>query len=157
MKKIIYLFFIVASLSISACKKKERPTLASPDSKIESIQGSWEIQEVLLIDEVDLLKASRDLKSFYLKGNPSKLSFNVDGTYSVSIGDGKNYFGNGGSWSFDDPNFPTVLILDDGNQWSSFNLLAPVRKIDKELKISLLNKDCNEKAINSIQFNLKRL
>lgn len=156
MKKIIYLFIITASLSISACKKKERPTLAPPESKIEGISATWVITQVNLTDEIDLLKTSRDITPFFIKSNPMEITFTKEGTYSVKEGDGKNYFGLSGAWSFDDPMYPTQLILDDGINWRAIKLLAPTRPSDPELKISIINKDCDDKAINSVKFTFKR-
>lgn len=142
MKKIIVLILPLFLLfTLSECKKKSY-TLDPPASKLEGINGSWELANVVQVDEIDLAKAERDISDFYINEgstNVLEITFNSsDMTFEVVLGDiGKNYLPASGTWSFDDTNFPEYIYLvdEDGNT-TVLSLQGPTRPQDQQLKFS---------------------
>jgi hypothetical protein len=143
MKKSIFIFscvlLIMATWFVS-CKKKETKPIGEPFSKLEGIQGEWEIKSVIQIDEQTPLKDQLNLDRFYTQNPDSLMSVSFDSknlTYSVVEGNGKNFFGPGGNWEFDNPNFPSKVILYSnlGDTIES-TLGKTIRKIDTQLDLN---------------------
>ena len=73
------------------------------------------------------MKEIRDLSFVYIDGivTPLLLSLNEDQSYQVAIEKGRNYFGNMGTWSLDDPDYPTQLILHAQDElWNAIGHLG---------------------------------
>lgn len=142
MKKILLiilpLFFL---FSLTECKKKTY-TLDPPVSKVEGVNGTWELYSVVQVDELDLAKAERNISNFYIDQNSTnvlQITFkSSDMTFEVVLGDiGRNYLPTSGSWYFDDDNYPEYIYLEDedGNS-TELSLQGPTRPQDNQLKYS---------------------
>lgn len=111
-------------------------TLEAPFSKLEGINGSWEIRQIEHVDYANpLFDLSYDVSEVLVGDSPLVLTFNIEsGTYEVQSGSSKHQLGNSGSWSFDDPEFPTELVFQtDEGQTIQGILENTVRVVDNEL------------------------
>ena len=95
------------------CKPDLQGELGEPFPKFEGMIGEWQLGSFSQQDLQSPLKEIRDLSFVYIDGivTPLLLSLNEDQSYQVAIEKGRNYFGNMGTWSLDDPDYPTQLIL----------------------------------------------
>lgn len=119
----VLLFTICAALAgVSGCKKpydydKEVAVpIATPEKLAASLNGYWEMQTALEIDEKSLIKESMDISDFLNSGGKSpNITFHADYTFSVDTpGLLINYFRvEQGKWAFDDARYPTKVILTD--------------------------------------------
>lgn len=120
MKKI---FILAAGIAFTlwACKPELKGELGEPANKLDGMAGTWEIVSFKQQDPNNPIREERDLSEFYIQEGetPYRLTFNKDSmTYSVAEGPGKNYFGTGGTWNFDDNEFPTYLFLRPPSMFS---------------------------------------
>ena len=141
MKKI----FILATgfaLALTACKPETKGELGVPADKLEGMAGVWEIASFKQQDPNNPIREERDLSEFYLVDGetPYRLTFDKDSmTYSVAAGPGKNYFGSGGKWAFDNNDYPTFLYLYTPTDTLETLLGSVVRPSDSKLNIQLEN------------------
>lgn len=104
---------LFVAFTFYSCEKKVYE-IGDPVSKLEGINGTWNISGVTQIDEASPLKDEMDLSRFFITTTEPSLSltFNSsDFTYSVIPGTGKNPFGESGKWEFDDMNYPSYVSL----------------------------------------------
>ena len=133
------LFLLMASLS--QCKKKTY-TLDPPSSKVEGLNGDWELYSVIQVDEKSLSKDERDLSEFYIGDGSAELmnvSFSSSNkTFEIVLGEiGRNFLPSSGTWSFDDDNFPSYIYLEaDNGEVTSLKLQSTTRPQDQKLKFS---------------------
>ena len=104
---------LILAIVFNACKPESTGELGDPFDKVAGMTGTWELSSFTQQDLNSPVKETRDLSAFYIDGtvNPLQLTFNADRTYSVALEMGKNYFGEGGTWGFDDDLYPTYLEL----------------------------------------------
>lgn len=140
---------IVGIAFIVACKPRTEGELGEPFSKIEGISGTWELARFIQKDLNNPIKEERDLSQFYIKENITPLRLTFDGndlTYSIAIETGRNYFGEGGTWAFDDNDYPSFIFLtttiDGVETVLEFELGSMVRSFDNTLLIEL-GRGCN--------------
>lgn len=140
------------------CKPETTGELGEPFDKVKGITGTWELSAFTQQDLNSPVKETRDLSTFYIDGivTPLQLSFNADRTYAVSIELGKNYFGNGGTWGFDDDLYPTFLELYSETDTLQYNLGGMVREFDQHLDIEY-RRDCGGTATNTYTFEFNRM
>lgn len=159
MKSTYPLLFVVAVLlSLAGCKETIEGELGTPFDKVAGMSGDWELHAFTQTDLNNPVQEQRDLTFLYTEGvtQPLTLSFDAEGTYAVALEQGKNYFGEGGTWTFDDLNYPTFLLLDTGTDTLEFNLGAVVRPFDQDMSIEI-QKGCDgtETVIYSFDFTRK--
>jgi hypothetical protein len=141
MKKILILTAGLALL-LWACKPDLKGELGEPANKIDGMSGTWEIASFKQQDPNNPIREERDLSEFYIVDGqtPSQLTFDKESkTYSVITGPGKNYFGTGGTWAFDNDEYPTYLYLYTGTDTLETLLGSVVRPSDAQLNIQLEN------------------
>jgi len=137
--KSLMLLLLSASI-IGGCREKIEGDLGGPYDKVKGMEGTWELTRFSQIDLNNPVLEERDLSEFFLVEGvtPLRLTFNgSDNSYSVQITEGKNYFGDGGTWSFDDPQYPSYLLLNDGLKEIEFELGRVVREFDTTLELDL--------------------
>lgn len=127
-----------------ACKETI-PDIGEPFSKVAGLTANdWVIAEVYLIDEGNLARPERNITKYFTEtGNPLSISFHSDGSFEVVPGDGLNFFPDSGTWSFDDNEAPTKIILvsEDG-QITEAPLGGPTRISESQLKINFVKEYC---------------
>jgi len=161
MKKYYYVFILLVLL---ACEDPIKGDLGQPLSKIDGINGSWELVSVIQTDEQAPNKRQLDLSQYYdafvLNFDKSNFSFFIDSTLAIS---GNNFFGNSGTWAFYNSQFSEYdLIYPDGlrivNPLSdsiNFTLGSPIREYDQILNLKLY-RECEGEHTLSYQFIFDR-
>ena len=119
------------------CKPETTGEIGEPFDLIAGLTGTWELASFTQQDMNSPVKETRDLSHFYLNGivTPLQLNFESGGEYAVAIEMGKNYFGTGGYWGFDDPVYPSYLELMTSEDTLVYNLGRMVRESDQVLDI----------------------
>jgi hypothetical protein len=130
---------LAASLLLVGCKPEPKGEVGTPFDKVAGFSGTWKITSFTQQDLNNPIKETRDLSDFYVvEGEePIALTFNSDKTYSVQLGPGKNYFGEGGSWSFDNNDYPSFLLLYTATDTLQLSLGSVVREFDNDLSLRL--------------------
>jgi hypothetical protein len=143
----------IIALSLAGCKPEPEGELGTAFDKVAGMDGSWKITKFSQLDLNNPVKEERDLSEFYLIDGeePLQLTFNKsDRTYSVAAGAGKNYFGEGGTWGFDDDAAPSELHLFGALDTLTFSLGSMVREFDNSLVIEL-PRVCDDGAGNVVE------
>lgn len=138
MKNIISI--ALALLLLASCKPEIKGELGESFSKIEGIAGNWELNVFSQRDENNPIKEVRDLSEFYVipGEQPTRISFNSDDfTYAVIPGAGRNYFGTGGTWRFDDNAAPAYIFLEGETDTLQLKLGSMPRTYNQFLKLEL--------------------
>jgi hypothetical protein len=137
-KKIVIATFALATLLYS-CKPELKGSLGDPADKIEGMEGNWELSSFIQQDPNNPIKEERDLSEFYVIDGqtPYNLRFTTGKTYEVITGPGRNYFGTGGTWAFDNDEFPTTLFLYSPADTLELELGNVVRPTDNTLGMEL--------------------
>ena len=148
----------IMAMAINAGKPESTGELGDPFDKVAGMTGTWELISFTQQDLNSPVKETRDLSAFYIDGTvtPLQLTFNADRTYSIALEMGKNYFGEGGTWGFDDDLYPTYLELFSTNDTLVYNLGGMVREFDQQLAIEY-RRDCGGTATNIYTFEFNRL
>ena len=139
MKKYIY---IIASftLLVYSCKPELKGELGESTDKVAAMNGNWEVSAFKQRDENNPIKEVRDLSEFYIVDGqtPTQLTFNSsDRSYTVVPGPGKNYFGTGGTWRFDDDFAPSEIVLETATDTFSLAMGTMPRDFDPTLSFEL--------------------
>jgi hypothetical protein len=164
MKKISIAIVGLAFL-LQSCKPDLKGSQGDPSNKLEGMNGVWEMSTFIQQDPNNPIKEERDLSEFYIVDGetPYHLEFSKnDKTYSVTPGPGKNYFGTGGTWAFDNDDFPTYLYLYNPTDTLELTLGSVVRPTDNvlsiELESSCVSLTTGQKTVTSIyRFNFNRV
>ncbi len=141
---------------ISGCKKPQELPIGEPYSQVEGIQGTFRLSKVEQIDEITLnLDKTLDVSEVFLGGNPMEITFNAENV-TINANDTPDYFSNGAAtltWKFDDNQFPTKVIINNGDaEWS---LLSPIRTSDNILAFKVSRFYRGKKAI-TYNFSFER-
>lgn len=128
----ITLFFVFFASLFTACNKDtdvvSLPALGDPAL---ALNGTWKLQKLTQTDQV--LKAKDkpvlDVTEFVLNGGAQTITFDkASKSYTVSSTARVNYLGTGGTYAFDDPQYPTALTLTTAAGASlKLTLGAPLR------------------------------
>ena len=157
-------FAVLIAAGWMGCKPDLEGELGDPFDKYEGMIGTWELGVFSQQDLQSPLKEVRDLSQVYIDGivTPLRLSLNEDQSYSVTIEKGQNYFGNIGTWSLDDPQYPTTLILYSQDELGSpldtlaYALGAVVRPHDNLLDV-VYDRPCEDEDVLAYTFSFNRL
>lgn len=149
---------VIGMVTLFSCEKKVYE-IGEPVSKLEGINGSWSITGVTQIDEASPLKDEMDLSQYFIVPGEVALilSFNsADLTYEVIPGTGKNPFGDGGDWRFDDPAYPsTVNLYSNAGDTISMGLGQTIRPTDETLFLNQ-QKSCEGSPVTTYQYIFDR-
>lgn len=154
MKK-IWIIAITLQIGLMACKK-ERPELPPAGSNVDGIQDEWILSKVVQYDEIT--QKVLDVSSVYIGADPMKLQFKISGSdtaYTAVSGTSVNYLGNAGTWSFDNYEYPTRLIVNFNGNDHVLPLLRTVRPTAQSLEFKY-TKICRGKAVVSYLYSFKR-
>ena len=144
--------------ALNSCKPEVSGELGEPFDKVEGMIGTWELQAFTQQDLNSPIKETRDLSDFFLDGiaTPLQITFAANRNYSVAIELGKNYFGEGGTWGFDDDLYPSYLQLYTVSDTLQYNLGGMVRSFDQSMRIEY-RRDCNDAPTNIYTFEFNRI
>lgn len=160
MKKLLYIAIIA---SLAACKPELKGELGEPFSKVEGINGDWQLVSFSQRDENNPIKEIRDLSEYYIVPgeDATRIHFNsTDFTYQVEPGPGRNFFGISGTWSFDNNTAPSFLYLEQENDTLEIKLGSMPRIFDQQLNLELprycTDNNGNRSATVTYIFNIQR-
>ena len=165
MKKTFYITTLVLlALALGGCKPELKGELGEPFDKIQGMSGTWELSSFIQKDLNNPIKEERDLSPFYINGIDAPMTLQMsasDRAFSVEIVNGKNFFGQEGTWMFDDDEFPTLIFFDNGVELLEFKLGRVVRPFDHTLSIELdrqcINSEGDELDTVVYIFNFNRV
>ncbi len=152
MKNHIYSILAI-TVALSSCKPELEGELGDPSDKVAGLNGNWEVSSFEQQDPNNPIREERDLTEFYVVPGetPTRLNFNRDDkTYTVQAGPGKNYFGTGGTWAFDNDKFPTYLFLYNSTDTIETLLGSVVTERDNLLEIELENSCTDAEGVKTI-------
>jgi hypothetical protein len=156
------IILVLTTFVLLSCTKEETPTLDPPFDKVQGLDGTWEVSSAAIIDEQSVLKDEIDLSDFYTADPSSlmRLTFNsVDFSYSVEEGEGINYFGSGGNWEYDDPNFPAYIYLytqaDSVADTIVLQMGTTVNEFINNLDLKF-PRECNSTVVSAYRFSFQR-
>lgn len=155
MKKIhtVALLLMMGSISLHSCKK-DRLELEAPSSKLEGINATWKLKEVIQVDEADALFPEMEVSEAFIGEDGLEITFNSsDFSYAVNAGESPNYFGTTGTWAFDDNEFPTLISITHDGKTENLNLLRTVRTVDKTLEFRYY-RQCAEAGKNVVSYKM---
>ena len=152
MKKI---FTITIALALLAGCREQKTQLDPPGSKLEGINAQWTLVEVEQVDVASIQQSTLDVSKAFLKNGSLDVNFNSsDFTYAVNS-DIPNYLGDGGSWSFDDNEYPTkIYLIPSGSDTIKLDMLSTIRPIDTYLHVAVV-RTCGPNNDPYIGYNLK--
>ena len=156
----LWSFFIATCMTgvWTGCKPETNGEIGEPFDKVRGMIGTWELTAFTQKDMNSPVKELRDLSAFFIDGmvTPLQLTFDENRNYTVALELGKNYFGEGGSWGFDDEQYPTYLELYTPSDTIAYNLGGMVREFDQQMKIEY-RRSCGSTATNIYTFEFIRL
>ncbi len=157
MKKI--LAFVLIMGAVFGCKPDGYKDIGPVYDLTTGIDGSWQIAEVEITDLTLPVPEGRDISEFYTKNNPLKIDFDAEaGTYNVVNPEVKgNNFGTQGTFEFNDPEFPSaVMLITAENDTLNMTLTNMVRSIDPKMGLKLTRARCGEDYVSyGYTFNRK--
>lgn len=141
--KYSFIVLITLAISVLGCKKEPEVPFGEPSSKIEGINAEWMLVAAQLIDENTINRDSISLTDYYLSGEAPMISFDSKTfEYAVTAHGKKNFFGIGGTWAFDDDEYPTKIILNDAELGTvEVMLTSTIREVDTRLRVNI-SRDC---------------
>jgi len=160
MKKLMVYMSVALGLLAASCRK-EYKEIGEVPSKVDGITASWVLSGCSIIDKAATVEETMDVTSFFTqKGKLPNVRFVMEGgngTYSCDTSDvAYNFFGGtGGTWTFDNNDYPTQVVLTPTGSTEpiTLKLAATIRPTDTYLKLdkSVL---CGgaEKAVYRISF-----
>ncbi len=135
-------------LLMTACKE-ETYEIGEPFSKLEGINGKWVISQVKQFDYTKrpVFDIQVDVSSLMIADNPFSVTFNASNlTYEVASSGVSTLLGTGGTWEFNNVDYPTAIYFrrNDGSS-TTVQLKQTVRIVDSELVFEI-PKECTTVA-----------
>lgn len=144
MKNLVILVLFVTL--IAACRPEPYKEIGPSYDLATGISGSWQIEMVEGVDLTLPVPESREIGDFYTSAeNPIGLTFDASSEMYTVVNPQTpgNIFGQGGTYAFDNPDFPTQLSLyDNNNDTIVVDLLNMVREIDPNMGLSYTRSTC---------------
>lgn len=143
-KLFVCIFAAALMLGFQGCKP-EKKELGPKSSQLDGINGSWVLTRTDQIDvnvqlaftESDTLL---DVSEVLLNSTPMEINFNKESMlFNITAGNGSEMFKSDiGAWKFDNNDYPSYVILNDGNvQQMNLKLIRPVRLQDRYLILKI--------------------
>ncbi len=147
---------LLVVLAISACKPDELVLDPAP-SKLEGIHGTFSLSEVIQVDPLILTGDNTlDVTSAFKTGATPTITFDSDAfTFTFVAGDGPDYLGAGGTWAFDNNDYPTQINMDNGQGQYVLKLRRTIRPQDEALEVDL-ERGCGGSPTLVYQFKFAR-
>ena len=154
---IILFILITAGFIFQGCKK-DFGSVGEWPSKTAAIKGIWKATKLVQVDSL-AYKDGKDLYQMDVTDAYNSTDFTIeikeDGNFSIS-GAAHNFAKlSSGTWSFDDPAFPSKLQLTNGTVSDHFAIIAPPRVGFDTFTISYIRYS-GGKAIIGYEYHLKK-
>jgi hypothetical protein len=145
MKK--YLIISAFALALFSCRPEPFGEIGDPSSVITGIEGTWNLNQVEIEDRSFPQWETRDVTDFYMDQNQISVEFEgATNQYTVSAQSATGHpFGTGGVYTYDDPEYPSQLLLIPAGMSDTVRLQLGnmVRDIDPEFKVEQLKSSCD--------------
>lgn len=147
---------LLLGVGLAACKPEDL-ILDPPGSKLDGINGTFTLSEVIQVDPFVIGSGnSLDITSVFTGGGTPSISFNSSAlTYTFVPQNGPNYLGNSGSWAFDNDDYPTLITMNDGTAQYDLKLLHTIRPQDEFLEVQY-ERSCGTTVSVIYQFKFAR-
>lgn len=119
MKKINFILCLfIATLFFSNCEKQEYNVDATIEDHTPYLIHEWELKKVEQIDAKAApgQRSTLNITTAALKGSSSTIQFTAD--QFTATGLISEVFGTTGNWQFNNPEFPSSIIINGGNEVS---------------------------------------
>jgi hypothetical protein len=150
------LAFSALALMLSACKP-EKLVLDPAPSKLEGINGTFTLVKVAQVDEnaAPGTTDELDVSAAFIGASAPTITFNSDAlTFTYAPGTSPDFIGASGTWAFDDVDFPTKVIMNNGVQYD-LSLLRTIRPQDEFLEVELA-RSCGGATSLRYQYKFQR-
>ena len=160
--KSVKLFFMIALTAglFAGCKPETTAELGESSDKLQGMGGTWELTSFIQQDPNNPVLEERNLSEFYLVTGVQPMRMTLDvatQTYTVSITEGKNYFGDSGTWSLDDNLAPSSITLMNSNDTLELYLGNMVLPTSNNMGLQY-HRICSDGFKNVIyKFNFQRI
>lgn len=141
----IYGLLLLLGFGIIACTPEQPGDVnTSLDDHTPYLQHDWVLTSVVQRD----FKANPgqlaklDISDAVIAGQETTLKF--DGNNYTATGIMAQAYGASGSWSLDDPNFPTRILLNDGAEDRSILLSQSILSFSENLVLEVTNVSCTD-------------
>jgi hypothetical protein len=151
-----WMLLLLLTATVAGCKPEEI-VLDPPPSKLDGINGTFTLAEVVQIDPFVIGGGnSLDVTSVYTSGAAPSITFVAsDHTFTFDPGDGPDYLGSAGTWAFDNDDYPTLISMDNGTATYDLPLLHTIRPQDEFLQFEFA-RSCGGTVTVKYQFKFAR-
>lgn len=147
---------LLLGVGLAACKPEDI-VLDPPGSKLDGINGTFTLAEVIQVDPFVIGSGnSLDITGAFTSGTVPSITFNSTAlSYTFAPGDGPNYLGASGTWAFDNDDYPTLISMNDGTAQYDLKLLHTIRPQDEHLEVQY-ERSCGGTVSVIYQFKFAR-
>lgn len=123
-----YKLILALALTVSVlagCKPEIKGELGTPSDKVAGMGGTWQLVSFRQQDPNNPVLEERDMSQFYIVEGVTPMQLTLDvatRTYSVAITQGRNFFGDAGTWALDDEVAPSMITLMNSTDTITMNL-----------------------------------
>ena len=128
MKKI--LFILTISISVLACQPDDIPPIGDKTDYKPMLAGTWNLVK---FEQTDVDAESKDFPEYATTKDLTNvfadhlysdfsITFNSDGTFTSHQGASYMQMLSGGTWAFDDDDYPSAIVLTSGTSTQSVSL-----------------------------------
>jgi Domain of unknown function (DUF5004) len=159
MKRISFKYLLAMTalaMMLSACKP-EKLVLDPAPSKLEGINGTFTLVQVVQVDENAAPGTTDELNvsTAFIGTDAPSITFNSSAkTFTYNTGTSPDYLGASGTWAFDDDDYPSKVVMNNGTQYD-LNLLHTIRPQDEFLEVEL-TRSCGGAATLRYQYKFQR-
>jgi len=159
MKRFIFSMALLTffGAALVSCNNDDEAEIGEAGNKLEGINATWVLVEAEIQDDNDINKQTRSVFDYYGAGVPPEIAFNSNSFSFTTTANGKrNFFGSGGTWAFDDNDYPTMITLnDDLLGIIEVQMTATIRPQDSRLKLNYA-RDCGGDVYATYFFEYER-
>jgi hypothetical protein len=128
---------LTLALVVAGCKP-ESPVLDPAPSKLEGINDTFTLVEVMQVDYNGIGLTELDVSGIFIGSTPATIAFNSgDKTFTYNTGTSLDFLGSGGSWAFDNDDYPTKLMMTSGADQYDLVLVRTIRPQEQFLEVEL--------------------
>lgn len=159
----LFFMLLATTLLLQACQDDD-VAIGDPGSKLDGINGSWELVQVVQIDETSFGRDEWDVSPVFVTGDAPEITFNSSSFTYVAESNGKpSFIGTSGTWSFKNDLNPNSAneapeYIELNNQDGStirLNLASTIRPSDTRLRVEY-TRDCSGTASVSYRYEYER-
>ncbi|QTN38600.1 DUF5004 domain-containing protein [Cryomorphaceae bacterium] len=138
-------------IGVASCRPDIPSDIGPSYDATSGFSGKWRLSQVDMVDKQEALQETRDITPFYASDFGAVTLSGGEGTYTVEEGAGDFFIGTQGTYSFDDPSFPSnIIFYTDAGDTVTASLSRMVREIDNDMGFNVPREKCDAP---SVQYN----